>query len=284
MKFGSFFTKRTYQVEPSPASLLKQFALELDKQLTAVNIQIINGPGAKPRDLQLALNTQDALMQDRLGKLNLKLIQTDKGPLYTTTPLSELETQPITLATHDNILKHYTQLALIICERKKANCEGLAAVVLFLSNDLTKMKAYQKIEVQICQLDNWGHLFVRFKHPDDEQALFYDPWYQRSETTTPTLPLLITEPLFSARIEQMIQRASMPPHERINHTSYIRTYDIDTRQLSYDTHTQQRLPPTRNDNVDYQYSILCSSGPFSNPAKIKIEEPNIKPSCFPWCC
>jgi hypothetical protein len=198
--------------------------------------------------------------------------------------VSELEKKPITLATQDAITQYYAELALIICERKKANCEGLAAVISFLANDLTKMKAYQKIDVQICQLDNWEHLFVRFKHPDDEQGLFYDPWYQRCETTLSTVPLLITEAQFNSRMGQMMQRASMRPSPLIYHTSYIRTYDVNTQQLSYDQDTQQRLQPTRNYNHDYQYSILCSSGSFSNPAKIKTEEPTMEPSCFSWCC
>jgi hypothetical protein len=92
MKFGYFFTKRSYQVEPTPLSLLQQFAIELDKRLANMDIQIINGPHANPCEFQREINAQDALMQKQLKTPRLELLQTDKGPLYTTTPFAELLT------------------------------------------------------------------------------------------------------------------------------------------------------------------------------------------------
>lgn len=192
-------------------------------------------------------------MKERLGDLTVLLLQTDKGPLHTKTPFSEIEKGYLTLATPDEVARYYRNLALVVLERKKATCEGLAATTWHLAKMFSEHVHYRQIDVQICQLDNWGHLLVRFKHANASDALFYDPWYQRCFSGDASVPVLIEEACFADEIKKMVGQASWPPDRLVLHMSYFYQCDISRERVMVDAH------PKKNWAYDSSYSILCGT-------------------------
>lgn len=235
--------------EPSPSSLLSQFAVELDRKLTEKRLTIINGPG-----LNLIEFASEIRVHEELIGNTFKKIQTANGTMLAKFCYSDLIDQSslvLSMATTEEIDAYYKKIAEVTLQRGTTNCEGLAAVALLLSEDLYKNESYHKIQVQICQLLNWQHIFVRFQHMDESDGLFYDPWYQRCQTMNPEAPVLIKENEFHEQMRDMLSHVYSQPEQSIRHIDYFHDFNAKTRQLG----TREIM----NGNDGYGYSIIYSS-------------------------
>ena len=248
MKF--FSNARVSDVEQSPLSILRQFSIELDHKLTEQGLRIINGSDLELIEFMREIDAHQA----QLGRC-LNEIHTPTGLILTDTKYLDClpHDLPITIskATTAEIDAHYKKIAAVTLQRKTTNCVGLAAVALLLSEDLLKSETYNKIQVQICYLLNWGHVFVRFKHADEAQGLFYDPWFQRCQTKTPGVPVLIQEHEFHEKMRQMVSLVYNQGKHTISLTRYFHNFDPKTMQLSEGV--------ILNINSDYGYGIIHSS-------------------------
>lgn len=242
-----FFSNTRISSTDDPSSLLWQFALALDHELTAKGLRVINGPGLNLIEFKLEMQAHC----EQVGP-GINQIQTPRGVFLTKSPLYEHDYPIIvTMATAEEIHAHYKKIAEVTLQRGTTNCEGLAAVTLLLSEALSKREPYNKIQVQICQLLNWRHVFVRFKHMDESQGLFYDPWFQRCQTKTPHVPVLIKEDAFHEKMREMVSYVYSQPEQAIAHIDYFHVFDPTTRQLL----NAEKI----NYNHDYRYSIIYSS-------------------------
>lgn len=195
----------------------------------------------------------------------VKTLQTAIGPLHTTSSYAAMDNvDAITLATCSEVTAYYQQIGAAALQRKKANCVGIAAATLLLAKNLAATPPYQHIEIELCQLNNWGHVLIRFKHQNEPQGLFYDPWYQRCMTDSPATPFLIEERKFESTMQGIVNRLSFPTISLIHHVTYVKPYNTTTQQLATGYKT--------NKKYDCDYCVMCGSHAFSNPAK-KITEP-----------
>ena len=248
MKF--FLNNSVGPNEESTSSLLLQYAMALDHKLTEKRLRIINGPGLNLIEFELEMRAHDAQI-----KSSLQEIKTLNSTVLTKTPFRDVDLirYPIilTTATAEEIDAHYKNIAEVTLQRGTTNCVGLASVTLLLAEDLSKNELYNKIQVQICQLSNWGHVFIRFKHLDESKGLFYDPWYQRCQTNTPEVPVLFNEDDFDKKMGDMVTYVYNQPEKTISHTRYFRNFNVETSELS--------PGEIINYNYDYRYSIIYSS-------------------------
>jgi hypothetical protein len=261
-----FFDNKVSPIEATPAVLLRQFVMEIDRQLTELGVTVINGPDLNVLAFELEMRAQENLISSQV-----KTIQTDKGPLHTTSSYQDIyRGAAITLATCDEVMTYYQQMGEVVLQRKKANCVGMAAATLLLARSLAGTDPYRSIETQLCQLKNWGHVLVRFKHQNEPQGLFYDPWYQRGMAENPAIPFIIEEHEFESNMQTIVGNLSFQSLSLIYHTSHLMRYNTTTYRLE----TQSII----NRKYYCDYCVVCSTHTFSNPAKKTSDSPSAEES------
>ena len=241
---------------PSMQSLLRQFAIEIDNELNEQGFVVLNTPSQSRDAVDIELDIQGRLLSSTLSQM-----ETTEGPILTRTPSAYH--RPITIATPDEVREHYNQVAAAVFERKTGTCLGLACVVFSISRALLANEHYRQIEIQVCQLRHWSHVFVRFVHPQVPQGLFYDPWYQRCQTDHPHVPLLIEEHALASKMESLIERTSIQIPQTVMRIKHFMEYDARKQSLTGEIKS--------NRAYNFDYCILCSSRVFSNPVKIVTE-------------
>ena len=255
-------------MHPAP-SLIRQFAAELDEQLETLGIRLINGQDQSLEEIERALEETQTRHHDLL-KTN-----TTKGILFTKIPFCTDE--PITPASPSEIMSAHQELAEITIKRKKSTCMGLSAVVLAWSIDLIAEKKYNKINVQICQLQNWSHTLIRITHSSKHESLFYDPWFQRCHTSKPKIPKLFAESEMAYQMEILTNRASTQRFPSIRRVHWLMPYDPKTKKVREDIKS--------NDATDFSYCMLCSSsGTFLNPGQVVAEPSHWNNPDLPALC
>ena len=166
--------------------------------------------------------------------------------------------QNIVLASIDEIRAHYQCLAEITLEYQRGSCVGLTAVCLFLGHEILQQDVYSDIEIQMCQLANWRHMFIKISHCYESYNLFYDPWYQYWQDNHLDDPFLIPERSFSNKMEQIVSSFSRNNLKPIQHIKFLAEYNSFTRRIN---------STCFNIQTDYSYYVICSSASFKNPAK-----------------
>lgn len=243
------------------SELLRQFAIDLDKNLKQRISGINNGPEKSRYDLGVGVQ--------RLAKL-----VNCKDFLQTITPNELIHgsnqrepTTSIRLASINAIKNHYRNIAEITLNDTIGNCVGLSAVCLQLAQELLEQNEYRGIEVQMCQLSNWQHVLIRLSYRGQSPGLFYDPWFQYWQNQTPNTLILIEESEFSVKMKEIVAIRSRNNIRPIQHIRTFADYNSRTKHINFNHFIL-------NYQLDFSYFIICSTGSFSNPAR-KIPEPQM---------
>ena len=90
---------------------------------------------------------------------------------------------------------YYAELAGIVEIRKKANCVIFAAFVIEqLKVIQLEDDNFRNIIVRMCFLKDWEHAFLKVELPNEQECLFYDPWYPRcSEKELGSMPFIFSK-------------------------------------------------------------------------------------------
>lgn len=216
-------------------AVLEQFVAKIDEYINELGLEVMNHPGVCPMQFQMNIDAQRVLVNSPVS-----LVYTTQGVIFTTTPASLKTKQPITLATSKELAEYYESIALAIFTGDnttpvQTNCEGFAAVALEFAKDLLKHRDYQHIEVRVCSLTGWGHIFLEVHLPDEGISLCYDPWYQRTGLVSDaSIPFTFTPENANNTIQSAI--STLMDKRAIDKIHYVQDYNPKTRMLSSEPH------------------------------------------------
>lgn len=235
------------------SELLTRFATELDNRLKTYISGISNGPekssyesAAETSKVEIFLNNEDLLQTNTL-----------QGLIHSTNAINTSGNQKIILASPTTIRDHYCRMARITMNKKTGTCIELAALAWFLAQELFAQDEYQRIEVHICQLVNWRHVFIKLSYLGKSPSFFYDPWFPYWRNDLSLAPYIFPDTVYASKLEEIKAQTARIP-DPIQHVKVKFNYHLISK----------RITPkfTFNMETDYSYYISCSSGEFSNPA------------------
>lgn len=262
MKLSRFFKRNCAQVSPQPEELLNTFAIKLYRLLYAEYISVL-APGEAYEETTNHTN-------------KLYKVLTDTGILFTKNQIGDNIVESFTPASIEEISGHYRTLANRALNSKVANNEALAATAFLLGKQLKEEHPeYQDIEVDICELSNWEHAFIKIKLSDLSEYVYFDPYSL----------FLCNFPSNSIIGAHQYAYIMQKNHERLYKDDNISIYfRRNIFCFPKDAGTNQ-LVKMINGCDDFAYSTTCSTAQFTNPSELPIEASSIvvedSSSCIP---
>lgn len=228
--------------------ILRIFARQIEAEIVALEITLMNYPGVKCYDFTIECSKQ----RHRLNS-NISHVFTDQGCMYTKTPLINVNNKPLHIkhASQDDLTHYFHAMANIVKERKKANCEGFVALICDIAKSHLNNPDFSNINIQVCVLNRYSHTFVYLSLENNEQGLFYDPWYYRYRTQQDNQASLSRPFVFSTSdknhiFRQMVRNAR--GEYGITEIAMVHRYLSSSRKLF----PEVRVNPVQAGNFSYQ--------------------------------
>lgn len=238
--------------------LLTRFASELNNRLKTHISGISNGPEKSPYEIEVETHKVESLLNGE----DLLQTNTFQGLIHSTKTINTSGKQEIRLASPKAIREHYRRLARITMNNKTGTCIGLAALTWLLAQELIEHDDYQGIEIHICQLVNWRHVFIKLSYRGESPSFFYDPWFPYWKNDLTLAPYIFSDTVYVSKLEE-IKTQTARLLDPIQHVRVLFNYQPISNRISPKF--------TLNMETDYSYYISCSTREFSNPAP-KIHE------------
>lgn len=220
------FFKKEIVVFPECERLL-HFAKAIDTQIQESEIKAMNYSGVPVYEFQIEQNIQDAMKKSKV-----KQVRTINKSIHTTTPYSKQKTEPIRLASEDELKEYFEEIASISLARKKANCIGFCSIALKFANAMNLESSSPNITLSICSLLAHDHVFIKLTDSETKISLYFYPWYPRAlEPNSIVEGLVFEEKMYLQSMSQILD--TMMAHNCIYPVTYVQAFNETIMRLSF---------------------------------------------------